>query len=96
MKTRSESHRHHYAQSMDGSCSPDMWRHGEHETVEVRDVRRKDWLGSRVAWGQKKSRPGVTWMASELSVSTPTSGRLQPRTRGNGAKRRRNQGWNVS
>ena len=31
---------------------------------------------------------------AELSVSTPTSGRLQPRTRGNGT-RRRNTGRNV-
>ena len=28
------------------------------------------------------------WTTSELSASTPTSGRLQPRTRGNGVGRR--------
>ena len=32
---------------------------------------------------------------SELSASTPTSGRLQPRTRGDGAGRR-NKGRNIS
>ena len=37
----------------------------------------------------------VSWTTSELSVSTPTSARLQLRTRGNGA-RRRNKGRNVS
>ena len=37
---------------------------------------------------------GVSWTTSELSVSMPTSGRLQPRTRGNGAGRR-NKGRNV-
>ena len=44
--------------------------------------------------GRKKSGRGVSWTTSELSVSTPTSGGLQPRTRGNGA-RRRNKGRNV-
>ena len=51
----------------------------------------------RPAWGaRKESRGGVSWMASELSVSTPTSGRLQPRTRGNGGRRwnkERNGSW---
>ena len=32
--------------------------------------------------GQEKSGWGVSWTTSELSTSTPTSGRLQPRTRG--------------
>ena len=45
--------------------------------------------------GQEKSGWGVSWTASELLASTPTSGRLQPRTRGNGAGRR-NKGWNIS
>ena len=36
-----------------------------------------------------------TWTTSELSASTPISGRLQPRTRGNGT-RRRNKERNVS
>ena len=31
--------------------------------------------------GSKKSEWGVSWTTSELSVSTPTSGRLQPRMR---------------
>ena len=31
---------------------------------------------------RKKSGGGVSWTISELSVSTPTSGRLQPRARG--------------
>ena len=38
---------------------------------------------------------GVSWTTSELSVSTPTSRRLQARTRGDGAERR-NKGQNVS
>ena len=36
---------------------------------------------------RKKSGWGVSWTISELSASTQTSGRLQPRTRGNGAER---------
>ena len=38
-------------------------------------------------WGgrKKKSGRGVSW-TTELSASTPTSGRLQPRTRGDGAE----------
>ena len=32
--------------------------------------------------GRKKSGWGVSWTTSELSASTPTSERLQPRTRG--------------
>ena len=53
-------------------------------------------VGARAAWGgRKKSEWGVSWTTSELSASTPTSGRLQPRTRGNGAGRR-NKGRNVS
>ena len=47
-------------------------------------------------WGaRKKSGWGVSWTTSELSASTPTSGRLQPRTRGNGAERQ-NKGRNIS
>ena len=36
----------------------------------------KEWMGC------------VSWTTSELSTSTPISGRLQPRTRGNGPERR--------
>ena len=43
----------------------------------------------------KKGGFGVFWTTSELSVSASTSERLQPRARGNGA-RRRNKGRNVS
>ena len=39
--------------------------------------------------GQEKEWMGVSWTASELSASTPTSGQLQPGARGNGAGR-----WN--
>ena len=42
--------------------------------------------GAGCAEGQEKSGWGVSWTTSELSASTPTSGRLQPRTRGNGAE----------
>ena len=45
--------------------------------------------------GRKKSGWDALWMISELSVSTPTSGRRRPRIRGNGA-RRRDKGRNVS
>ena len=54
-----------------------------------------NWWGVRAALRVKKnSGCGVSWTISKLSVSTPTSGRLQPRTRGNGA-RRRNKWRNV-
>ena len=47
-------------------------------------------------WGTtKKSEWGVSWTTSELSASLSTSGRLQPRTRGNGAEWQ-NKGWNIS
>ena len=67
--------------------------HGGYETAEMRDVRRFD--GGRGL--RKKSGCGVSPTTSERSASSaPTSsGRLQPRTRRNGA-RRRNKGRNVS
>ena len=40
----------------------------------------------------KKSRWDVSWTTSELSASTPTSGLLQPRIRGNDARRRNRAG----
>ena len=53
-------------------------------------------VGGRAVWGaRKKSGWVVSWTTSDLSASTPTSGRLQPRTRGNGAKRQ-NKGRNIS
>ena len=48
-----------------------------------------------VGGGRKKTGWGVSWTISELSASTPTSGRLPPRTRGNGAEWR-NKGRNIS
>ena len=45
--------------------------------------------------GQDKVWIGCSWTTSEHAVPTPTSGRLQPRTRRNGA-RRWNKGRNVS
>ena len=46
-------------------------------------------------WGGKKNnRWGVSSTTSELSASKPTSGRLQPRNRGND-EGRRNKGRNV-
>ena len=67
----------------------------EDETAEVRDVRRAG--GARgLHGGAGKRVDGVfPGRPQSFSVSTITSGRLQPRTRGNGA-RRRNKGWNVS
>ena len=44
--------------------------------------------------GRKKSGWGVSWMMSELSELTPTTGRPQPRTRGKCPKRR-NKGWDI-
>ena len=53
-------------------------------------------VGSAALSGaRKKSGWGVSCRISELSASTPTSGRLQPRTRGNGAERQ-NKGRNIS
>ena len=56
-----------------------------------------NWWEARAAWGGREDNGWglVSWTTSELSISTPTSGRLQFRTRGNGA-RRKNKGWNVS
>ena len=42
--------------------------------------------------GRNTSGWGVSWTTSELSASTPTSGRLQPRTRGNEWRRTAEQG----
>ena len=42
--------------------------------------------GAGCVGGQEKSGWGVSWTTSELSASTSTSGRLQPRTRANGAE----------
>ena len=52
--------------------------------------------GAGCVGGQEKEWMwGVSWMTSELSTSTPTSGRLQPRTSGNGAERQ-NKERNIS
>ena len=77
------------------SCLRDSWR-----AWRIRDCRSAwctlKWWGARAVWGaRKKSKWGVSWTTSELSASTPTSGRLQPRTRGNGAERQ-NKGRNIS
>ena len=61
----------------------------------MRDVRRNG--GGRGLFGGpgKRVDGGVSWTTSELSASTPTSVRLQPRTRGDGAERQ-NKGRNIS
>ena len=51
--------------------------------------------GAGCVGARKKSGRGVFWTTSEISTSTPTSGRQQPRTRGNGAEWR-NKGRNIS
>ena len=51
--------------------------------------------GTGCVGARKNSGWGVSWTTSELSASTPTSGRLQPRTRENGAERQ-NKGRNTS
>ena len=69
--------------------------HGGYDTAGVRDVRRNGG-GRGLCGGAGKRVDGVfSWTASELSASTPTSGGLQPRTRGNGAERQ-NKGRNIS
>ena len=61
----------------------------------MRDVRRNG-EGRGLCGRPGKIMDGVvSWMTSELSASTPTSGRPQPRTRGNGAERQ-NKGRNIS
>ena len=60
--------------------------HGGYETAEVRDVRRNGG-GRGLCGGPGKTVDGVSWTTSELSASTPTTGGLQPRMRGNGAER---------
>ena len=53
-------------------------------------------VGARAVSGaSKKSGRGVSSTISELSASTPTSGRLQPSTRGSGAERQK-KGRNIS
>ena len=53
-------------------------------------------MGARAVWGAgKNSELGISWTTSEFLASTPTRGPLQPRTRGNGA-RRRNKEQNIS
>ena len=39
-------------------------------------------MGAGCMRGRKKSDWGVSWTSSELLISTPTSGRLQPRRKG--------------
>ena len=51
--------------------------------------------GAGCVGARKKSGWGVSCTTSELSASLPNSGRLQPRTRGNGAERW-NKGRNIS
>ena len=61
----------------------------------MRDVR-KTGRRHELLGGTGKRVDGISLEAtSELSVSTPTNGRLQPRTRWNGAKWR-NKGRNVA
>ena len=59
---------------------------GGYETTEVRDVRSLGGGRGRCG-GSGKRGMGVCLMTSELSALTPTSERLQPRTRGNGVGR---------
>ena len=55
--------------------SRDLWR-----AWRIRNCRSawflENWWGARAAWGaRKKNGCGVSWTTSELSASTPTSGR---------------------
>ena len=52
--------------------------------------------GAGCVGGQGKSGDGVPWTTPELSAPTPSSGQLQPRTRGNdagGQNKERNVSW---
>ena len=80
-------HRGDFTQKADLVCGI-CGAHGGYETAEVRDVRRNG--GGRGLCGGPGKR--VDAATSELSASTPTSGRLQPRTRGNGAERQNKGG----
>ena len=93
IKTGNESIEATYAGG--GSCSQNSWRAcWRIRDCQVRDARRIG--GARAAWGAMKNIGwGVSWTTSDFSASTPTCGRLQPSTRGNGAGRR-NKGRNVS
>ena len=62
---------------------------------DVRDVWRNGGVRGLCGGARKKGGWGVSWTISAISASTPTSGRLQPRTRGNGAERQ-NKGRNIS
>ena len=62
--------------------------HGGYDTAKVRDVRRIGGGRGLRGGSRKKNGWGGSWPTSELSASTPTGGRLQPRTGGNGAGRR--------
>ena len=70
--------------------------HRGYETAEVKCVIFVELVGGAgCVRGQEKSGCGISWTTSELSASTATNGRLQPRTRGDGAERR-NKGRNIS
>ena len=47
------------------------------------------------AGGKRKNGWGISWRPSEFSAPTPTSGRSQPRTRGNSLGPL-NKGWSSS
>ena len=69
--------------------------HGGHKIAEVCDVQRTGG-GRGLRGGAGKRVDGVSsWTISDLLASKLTSGRLQPRTRGNGV-RLWNKGRNVS
>ena len=87
-------HRGDFTQEADLVCGI-CGAHGGYETAEVRDVRRNGGGGRAVSGARKKSGWDVSWTISELSASTPTSGRLQSSTRGNGAEQQ-NKGRNIS
>ena len=59
------------------------------ESIEVKCVVLEELVEGAgcVGRGRKNSGRGASWTTSELSVSTLTSGQMQPRTRENGARR---------
>ena len=70
------------------SCLRYLWRPGRTEVCRSALCSKNCW-GAWAAWGARKQNEwDVSWTTSELSVSTPTSRRLQPGTRVNSGRRR--------
>ena len=77
------------------SCLRHLWRPWRTEDCRSALCSKNCW-GAWAAWGVRKNNGwDVSWTTSKLSVSTPTSRRLQPGTRVN-SRTRRYKEWNTS